>query len=46
MHDKGYKIEPVINKGNNLQGFKIHDKMSGLTFKASEINKIVVLKLC
>lgn len=39
MHNKGYKIEPVINKGNNLQGFKIHDKMSGLTFKASEINK-------
>ena len=39
MHDKGFKIEPVINKADKLQGFKITDKMSGLTFKASEINK-------
>ncbi|MFV0233920.1 relaxase/mobilization nuclease domain-containing protein [Empedobacter falsenii] len=39
MYDKGCRIEPTINKGGKLQGFRIHDKLSGLDFKASEINK-------
>ena len=39
MHDKGYRIEPTINKSDQLQGFKIYDKQSELTFKASEIGK-------
>ncbi len=39
MHDKGYKIEPTINKSDKLQGFRIYDKQSELTFKASEIGK-------
>lgn len=44
MHDKGLKIEPIINKADKLQGFKITDKMSDLTFKASEIHKNCGLK--
>lgn len=39
MFDKGCRIEPTINEGGKLQGFRIHDKMSGLDFKASEIHK-------
>ena len=39
MKEKGCVIEPTINKGGKLQGFKIHDKVSGLNFKASEIHK-------
>lgn len=39
MYAKGCRIEPTINKGNRLQGFRIYDKMSGLDFKASEIHK-------
>ena len=39
MFDKGCRVEPTINKGGKLQGFRIYDKMSGLDFKASEIHK-------
>ena len=39
MYNKGCRIEPTINKGGKLQGFRIYDKMSGLDFKASEIHK-------
>ena len=39
MYDRGCRIEPTINKGGKLQGFRIYDKMSGLDFKASEIHK-------
>lgn len=39
MHSKGFEIKPTINKNNELQGFRILDKQSGLDFKASEIGK-------
>lgn len=39
MYSKGFEIKPTINKSNQLQGFRIVDKQSGLNFKASEIGK-------
>jgi len=39
MQDKGLTIEPTINKGGKLQGFRIHDKANNLSFKASEVNR-------
>lgn len=39
MNEKGYEIQPSINKGGKLQGFKIHDKANDLSFKASEIHR-------
>lgn len=44
MYDKGCRIEPTINKGGKLQGFRIYDKMSELDFKASEIHKSCGIK--
>ena len=44
MYDRGCRIEPTINKGGKLQGFRIYDKMSGLDFKASEIHKSCGMK--
>ena len=44
MYNKGCQIEPMINKGGKLQGFRIYDKMSGLDFKASEIHKSCGMK--
>lgn len=44
MYEKGCRIEPTINKGGKLQGFRIYDKMSGLDFKASEIHKSCSMK--
>jgi len=45
MNSKGFQIEPVINKGGKLQGFKIVDKVQMKSFKASEIHKNCSLKV-
>lgn len=39
MQAKGLKIEPTINKGGKLQGFRIFDTKNNISFKASEINR-------
>lgn len=41
MHAKGYDINLSVNKKNEVQGFKILDRQSGIEFKASEIGKEV-----
>lgn len=45
MNVKGFQIEPVINKGGRLQGFKISNNDRKITFKASEIHKNCSLKV-
>ena len=39
MFSKGIIIKPTINKNNQLQGFRMVHKQSGLDFKASQIGK-------
>lgn len=39
MDEKGYRVVPSINKGGKLQGFRIEDKTTDLSFKASEIHR-------
>jgi len=39
MQKKGLIIEPSINKGGKLQGFRIFDTKTNISFKASEINR-------
>jgi len=39
MQKQGLKIEPTINKGGKLQGFRIYDKSHDISFKASEISR-------
>lgn len=41
MHNKGYDINLTINKQGNVQGFRIDDRQTGQSFKASEIGKNV-----
>lgn len=44
MQSKGIEIKPTINKNNELQGFRIIHKESGMNFKASEISKNLGVK--
>lgn len=44
MHNKGYNVELSINKQGNVQGFRIVDRQTKQSFKASEIGKNVRLK--
>ena len=39
MHNKGYEINITINKQGNVQGFRINERQTGHSFKASEIGK-------
>nr|WP_286384568.1 relaxase/mobilization nuclease domain-containing protein [Myroides odoratimimus] len=41
MHNKGYDVNLTINKQGNIQGFRINERQTGQSFKASEIGKNV-----
>lgn len=41
MSNKGYDINLTINKQGNVQGFRIDERQTGQSFKASEIGKNV-----
>lgn len=41
MSNKGYDINLTINKQGNVQGFRIDERQTGHSFKASEIGKNV-----
>lgn len=41
MHNKGYDVNLTINKQGNVQGFRIDERQTGQSFKASEIGKNV-----
>jgi hypothetical protein len=41
MSNKGYDINLTINKQGNIQGFRINERQTGQSFKASEIGKNV-----
>lgn len=43
MHNKGYNINFVENKQGKIQGFRIDERQTGISFKASEIGKEVRL---
>ena len=43
MFDKGYKVNLSVTKQGKVQGFRIEDRQTGQSFKASEVGKDVRL---